>query len=258
MKIFFSEYRHDYTTYTFGYTIYSTYESLVDLDVLYPQGFLPYTGNLSLKHDLFYKSRGIRIDLAKFVDSSENRRVDRKAEDLQIQYELTPIEQFDQWNRFYAFAKQYSEERIGDDKMPIERIEYITHRNYLTHILTFSSKGVVIGYVLAVISLQSFHYWFGFYELQALEQGIPLGKWLMWKCIHIAKDTGKHYIYLGTGYLEKSLYKIRDFKAVEFFDGNGWSTKIKELQRLCIADQELSIRDGFKQLDDPDAWLDLF
>ena len=255
MKLFLSEYRHDYSTYTFGYTMYGLYESSGDLDYLYINGFLPFTGNLNLKHDLYYKSRGIRINLANFKDSSENRRVDRKAEGLKIQYTITPIEQFTQWESFYTFAKQYSEERIGEDKMPLQRIEYITKRKYLTHILTFTSHDQVIGYVLAVLAPQSFHYWFAFYDTQALEQGIPLGKWLMWKCIHIAKNVERQYIYLGNGYLEKSLYKIRDFKSVEFFDGNGWSSQIKEMQRLCSADHELKLIDEFKQLSDPDAWL---
>lgn len=255
MKTFFSEYRHDYTTYTFGYTLYSTYDSRSDIDILYPNGFLPYTGNLDLQQDLFYKSRGIRIDLTKFSDSSENRRVNRKAELLQIQFKLTPIEEFNQWPAFYAFARQYSEARIGDDKMPLSRIEYITHRKYLTHILTFTSGEQIIGYVLAVVSDSSFHYWFAFYDTQFLEQGIPLGKWLMWKCIHIAKTTHHQYIYLGNGYLEKSLYKIRDFKAVEFYTGNGWSSQIDELQRLCHGDPDLKMIDEFKQLDKPDNWL---
>jgi arginyl-tRNA--protein-N-Asp/Glu arginylyltransferase len=94
-----------------------------------------------------------------------------------------------------------------------------------------------------------------FYDTLTLEQGIPIGKWLMWKCIHIAKESGKKYIYLGNGYLEKSLYKIRDFKAVEYYDGNKWSTQIKELQRLCNADQDLKFIDEFKQIKNPDEWL---
>jgi arginine-tRNA-protein transferase len=162
MKIFLSEYRHDYSTYTFGYTMYAVFESKMDLDEIYINGFLPYTGNIQLNHDLFYKSRGIRVDLSKFVDSSENRRVQRKAEKLLIEYAMTPIEQFDQWESFYSFAKQYSEERIGEDKMPLQRIEYIVKRKYLTHILTFSSQGVVIGYILAVLTDEVFHYWFAF------------------------------------------------------------------------------------------------
>jgi leucyl-tRNA---protein transferase len=255
MKVFLSEYRHDYTTYTFGYTIYATYDSPGDLDKLYPEGFLPYTGNPELKHELYYKSRGIRIDLAKFADSSENRRVHRKAEDLHIEYQITPVGQFEQWDQFYAFAKQYSEERIGEDKMPLQRIAYISQRKYLTHVLSFTSRGTVIGYILAIITNELFHYWFAFYDTVTLEQGIPLGKWLMWKCIHIAKDSGKQHIYLGNGYLEKSLYKTRDFKAVEYFDGNVWSSQIKDLQRLCTSDKELKLIDEFKQLQNPDDWL---
>ena len=255
MKIFLSEYRHDYKTYTFGYTIYGLYESRMDLDLLYCQGFLPYTGNLKIDYDLFYKSRGLRIDLNNFSDTSENRRVNRKTETLQIQLTIHPIESFTDWDAYFEFANRYSEQRIGEDKMPTQRLEYITSRKYLTHILTFTSNEKVVGYVLAVLNHNLFHYWFGFYDTALLEKNIPIGKWMMWRCIHFAKESGCQYIYLGNGYLETSLYKTRDFKAIEFYDGNQWNKELDLLHSLCNQDKELRELDDFKMIDNINLWI---
>lgn len=255
MKLFLSEYRHDYQTYTFGYTIYAIYQQPADLNELYAQGFLPYTGNINLDYDLFYKSRGIRVDLKSFKDSSENRRVNRKVIPLQISLELIPISEFNSFDQFYEFAKDYSEERIGEDKMPEDRIQYIINRSYLSHILVFKSGDRTLAYILAMITDQCFHYWFSFYDTSYLEKNIPLGKWLMWKCIHLAKEMGLNYIYLGNGYLEKSLYKSRDFSAIEYYNGNIWSSDQKSLQQLCIEDAELKSLDDFKLKEDQNTWL---
>ena len=148
MKIFLSEYRHDYLTYTFGYTIYAVYEKPDDLNELYSNGFLPYTGNIQLNYNLYYKSRGIRVDLNTFKDSSENRRVNRKVIPLDLKVEITPVAEFNQHTAFFEFARKYREERIGEDKMPDGRIEYILSRPYLTHILSFKQADQTIAYVL--------------------------------------------------------------------------------------------------------------
>lgn len=255
MKLFLSEYRHDYLTYTFGYTLYAVYTQPAELNEMYSNGFLPYTGNINLQHNLYYKSRGIRVVLRGFKDSSENRRVNRKVIPLNLNVEITPVNQFVHQDDFFEFAKKYREERIGEDKMPDERIEYILSRPYLTHVLTFKTGDRVIAYILAVITDKCFHYWFSFYDTGYLEQNIPLGKWLMWKCIHIARELGLEHLYLGNGYLEKSLYKSRDFSAVEYYDGNEWSNDLKALQLLCARDNNPAPVDQFKLKENPDEWL---
>ena len=50
------------------------------------------------------------------------------------------------------------------------------------------------------------------------------------------KKLGKKYIYLGTCYGEKALYKVRDFKGIEFYDGNKWMKDNKILKDLCKSD----------------------
>jgi hypothetical protein len=69
---------------------------------------------------------------------------------------------------------------------------------------------------------------------------------MMWKGIRIAKELGCKHAYLGNGYLEASLYKSRDFTAVEFYDGNTWNNDLKELHLRCKNDKELKDLDLFK------------
>ena len=44
------------------------------------------------------------------------------------------------------------------------------------------------------------------------------------------------YVYLGTCYGEKALYKVRDFKGIEFFDGSKWNNQINILKEMCKKD----------------------
>ena len=60
------------------------------------------------------------------------------------------------------------------------------------------------------------------------------------------------FVYLGTCYGEKSLYKVRDFKGLSYFDGNQWDNDVKTLKSKCKSDQEF-ITDEFKQ--DTDLFL---
>ena len=58
----------------------------------------------------------------------------------------------------------------------------------------------------------------------------------MEKVIFYAKKNKMKFIYLGTCYGEKALYKVRDFKGIEYFDGVKWNNSIKTLKKLCKND----------------------
>ena len=59
---------------------------------------------------------------------------------------------------------------------------------------------------------------------------------MMEQIIYHAKENNKKYVYLGTCYGEKSLYKVRDFKGIEFFDGSRWTDDINNLKSKCKND----------------------
>ena len=68
----------------------------------------------------------------------------------------------------------------------------------------------------------------------------------MFSVINWSADHNLKHVYLGTCYGTKSLYKVRDFKGLAFFDGNKWNSDMKLLKVKCKSDNEF-INDEFKQ-----------
>lgn len=255
MKIFFSENKVDYSTYTFDYTIYCLKESQAELTEIYEKGFLPYTGNLDIEGDIFYLARSLRVDLERFDDTSENRRVNRLVEPLNVQLEVIKKEDFDlNAPEFLSFCQEYISQRIGDDNMSMERWQYIISRETGTHIFRFTSEGKLLGFVFAALNNEMLHYWFAFFDTEYMRTH-SLGKWIMWRVIRWAKDNNLKNVYLGTAYKASALYKIRDHKGLSFFDGSGWNKDVDRLKELCKTDLEPKVADEFKVLSDQNGFL---
>lgn len=247
MKIFFSENNNDYTTYTFNYAVYALKENHAELPTIYENGFLPYSSDPSLADEIYYLARSLRVDTLQFKDTSENRRVNRKMEGLAIQLTAIPKSEFDLKNQnFLNFCLQYAKERFSNNAMNRERFTYILQRESASHLLHFQSEGQTIGYVLAVVQHDMLHYWYAFFNTELMNQ-FPIGKWMMWRSIRWAKDENIRYVYLGTCYGKHSLYKVRDFKGIAFFDGVGWNDDIDLLKTLCKTDNEIKDQDRFKE-----------
>lgn len=247
MKIFFSEHNKDYQSYTFDYAVYAEMESEKDLQEIYNRGFLPYSNDLEDPREIFYLARSLRVDLASFADSSENRRVNRKLVAKDLKPEIIPKEEFDlQDPQFRKLCLTYARARFSGNAMSEKRFDYILKRKIFTHIIRFSPQGgKAVAYIFSLIKGNSMHYWYAFFDLKQSE-GLPLGKWLMWRSIGLAKEQGLAFIYLGTCYGEKALYKVRDFKALSFFDGSGWNPNIKLLKNWCKTDDQRLATDRFK------------
>ncbi|WKN31811.1 GNAT family N-acetyltransferase [Porifericola rhodea] len=246
MRTFLSEYKTDYSSYTFSYAAYCVKEAQEELPQIYDQGFLPYTGNTSLADDTFYMARSLRINLQNFKSSSENRRVDRKIEPLAIQMEVYKKEDFNLNNEsFREFCSSYAEERFSGGSMEAARLQYVLDREMLTHIFKFYNEDQEFGYVFVVMEGDMLHYWFSFYDTEYMRSH-SLGKWMMWKVIDWAHEQELAHVYIGTCYKERSLYKVRDHKGAEFFDGSKWNSDISLLKTLCKSDEEEKDKDLFK------------
>lgn len=256
MKIFFSENQPDYSSYTFNYAIYCIKEAQHELPDIYNKGFLPYSGNLKIAADIFYLARSLRVDLDRFTDTSENRRINRKIEELAITIEVHKKEDFGvEDTAFLAFCMNYAADRFSGNAMTLERLKYVLSRETGSHILSFTSKGEIMGYVLAGIEGNALQYWFAFFN-QTYMKSHSLGKWMMWRTIHWAKEEGLAHVYLGTCYGKHSLYKVRDHKGLAFFDGSQWNTDAKLLKELCKTDSEPITKDRFKMLEDPNEFIE--
>ena len=249
MKIFFSEYKNDYASYTFSYAPYCKIESPSDLPSAYAQGFLPYSGDINLAADIFYMARSVRVDLKNFADTSENRRIDRKIAELNIEMQLIKKpEALVNSEDFLNFCMRNADERFSAGSMNVERMRYIVNRSYFTHLFIFKNAEKILGYVFAVLENDMLHYWFGFYDLDYAH--FSIGKWMMWRTIKWAEAQKLNHVYLGTAYFSKALYKVRDHKGIEFFDCTSWNADTKLLKMLCEKDDNATEikSDAFKNI----------
>lgn len=255
MKTFFSENTVDYSSYTFNYAAYALREDGESLSEIYDKGFLPYTGDLSIAEEVFYMARSLRVNLNTFADTSENRRVNRLIEPLNVQLEVIDKSTFDLEDKdFKEFCSAYIKERIGDDNMSWKRWEYILSKPLGSHIFKFYNDEKTLGYVLGAVNEDLLHYWFAFFDTDYMRTH-SLGKHMMWRLITWAKENDKKYAYLGTAYKPSALYKIRDHKGLEFWDGSTWNKNAKDLKTLCKTDLEPLEADRFKLLEKKSEFL---
>lgn len=249
MKTFSSEYLRDYSTYTFGYANYALYENGDTFHQIYDRGYLPYTGAIHLDYGLFYMARSLRVNLEKFTSSSENRRVGRKLEHLNLEISCIPRADFDfQDEHFRNLCLSYAKERFKSGSMSDERLDYVLSRPTCTHIFKCVLENEPIAYIVSCLDENILHYWYAFFD-QKLMESYPIGKWLMWQCNVWAQENGRKFVYLGTSYGHASLYKIRDFKGLEWWNGAFWDGNVKLLKEKCKSDDEQLSTDNFKQLD---------
>ncbi len=254
MKIFYSESLPDYSTYTFNYGIYCRKDDNSELTEIYNAGFLPYSANPQLTHEVFYMARSLRVDLDRFSDSGENRRVNRKIEALEI--EMNCIDKkilLAEDDEMITFCENYASSRIGNAMSP-ERLRYIFSLDTGTHVFRFTQGDDPIGYVLASCNGEMVHYWFSFFDIE-LMRSHSLGKWMMWSIIKWAQEQGAKNVYLGTVYGSKSLYKVRDHNGLSFFDGCRWNQNTSLLKTWCKADADQGPADRFKMTGDPNEYL---
>jgi arginyl-tRNA--protein-N-Asp/Glu arginylyltransferase len=251
MKIFRSESYVDYKTYTFNYAMYCIKEDQSEIPQIYALGFLPYSNKVDLVHDTYYLARSLRVELSQFQESSENRRVARKIEALSPSFSVIPIDEFNVDNpEFKAYCLDFATARFSD-KISMERLNYILHAKSISHVFEFVIQDKKVGYVISIIEQGTLHYWFAFFDLNLQEYA--LGKWMMFSVIKWAHEQNLSYVYLGTCYGEKSLYKVRDFKGLSYFNGNVWDANMKTLKAKCKQDHAFET-DEFKQ--DTDLFLE--
>src|SRR5262249_2280432 len=117
MKLLFSEHKPDYGNYIFPYAIWAVPERGESPADIFNAACLPSSRNL----DRFYLCRHVRVNLAKFKPSSENRRVLRKGEGIRV--ELVPRAKFDYTLERRKFFKTYADIKFGKDVMGFERLD---------------------------------------------------------------------------------------------------------------------------------------
>ncbi|MBI2498062.1 MAG: hypothetical protein HYV75_09210 [Opitutae bacterium] len=206
----------------FPYAIWAFLEAGETPADAFDAGFLPSTRQL----DRFYLCRHLRVDLARYAPSSENRRVLRKGHGIRT--ELVPGNAFVLTPERRALCRRYIDARFGPKGMADDRLDSLFTSPVTTHVLIFSENETEIGYVtLYVESGRMAFYYYAFYALGHANRS--LGMLMMTTAVELFARRGCSHLYLGTCYSESALYKTQ-FSGMECFNGFSWSPSLAELK----------------------------
>lgn len=243
MRVFRSEFVQNYNTYSFGYAIYAQHERSGDGEKALESGFLPYTGDEASLSDIYYMARSLRLHLGPLELSSENRRVLRKYQDEHTEFRLVDKSAYNWTPEDTNFCLTYARKRFSTDLSP-NRLERIRDHAHLTHFAELEINGIRQALLFLHCGSTAWHYWFAFLQTDTQR---PLGKFSMLRAAQEADEKNIDYMYLGTCYGKHSLYKVRDFSSISFFDGTVWNTNKKQLKKWCKYDENTDVTDRLKR-----------
>lgn len=237
MKLLFSEARPDYAHYVFPYAVWAFPEAPETPADLFAAGFLPSTPDLRR----FYLCRHTRVNLARFVASSENRRILRRGAALRVA--LRPRAEFGFTPARREFCRRYTAAKFPPG-MSDERLTRLFSSALTTHVLQAvdPTRGdAEAGFAtLHVEPGRAAFYSYSFYDLAHPNRS--LGLFLMTSAVAEFARLGFPHLYLGTCYAESALYKTQ-FAGFEFFDGVRWSADLAELRHLLARQDAAGPRD---------------
>lgn len=230
MKILFSEYKSDYSNYIFPYAIWALPENDEKPGRFFERGFLPSGYELNR----YYMCRHVRVDLASFEPSSENRRIMRKGEDVSAK--LVEKSQFQLTPERLKFCKKYADLKFGQNVMSLERLQRLFTSPVCSHVMIFTDDSTAeeIGFIVLLLDgkMAAFYY-YAFYDLDYPNKS--LGMYLMTFTVQYMRDRSMAFIYLGSCYSKNALYKTQ-FIGCQFWNGFRWSDNLSELKYLIKRD----------------------
>lgn len=207
------------------------YEPGDSFDAVYENGFLPYSTKQE-PVNLFFQARSARVYLPDFEPTSENRRVLRKFQDSFTHTSITnPTEKHIQEHQELFLS--YFKKRHGESVMPELRYQSFFKRQYPLSLEVYKKDDEVTAVVILLEGEKMSHFWFSAYNLEYVHQS--LGMWLMVDTALKKKAEGKKYLYLGTVYGDKALYKT-NFPSLEWWDETHWETDTKKLKKIARED----------------------
>jgi arginyl-tRNA--protein-N-Asp/Glu arginylyltransferase len=232
MKLLFSEAKSDYGNYIFPYAVWAFPEEGERPADIFARGFLPSSYAL----DRFYMCRHIRVALAEFSASSENRRVMRKCEGIEAK--IVSRAEFEFTGKRRAFCKEYADIKFKPNGISLERLDSLLSSKVITHVVVFTDTATAaeVGLVMLYMDEPSAaFYYYAFYDLAYHPRN--LGMFMMTSAVVKLAERGVQHVYLGTCYSHNALYKFQ-FNGAEFFNGFAWSRNAKELRYLVEREQQ--------------------
>ena len=199
----------------------------LSIEKLYDEGYV-FT---RVGRGYFTQTRSLRIDLSIYKETSENRRVLRKMENIKIEINPLPFKDY-HWS-IHKLAKDFYTTKFGKDTFSANKVkELLTNHdksNFNTLLVLKNEKGQPIGYCIALLTKNILHYSYPFYIESRTNPSIGLG--MMTKVVSYAKEEGLKYIYLGSLQRPTDTYKLQ-FEGGEWFDGKKWQIDLNPLKEI--------------------------
>lgn len=197
-----------------------------NIEALYSKGYVfTRTGRGDMN-----QTRSLRLDLKTFALSSENKRILKKTEDLQLGTSSIPYANYS-W-QIHKLGKDFYEQKFGEKTFSAQKIkELITDpsQSNFNRLFTYTQNNEQIGYCIALETGGILHYCYPFYNLQTAPTNTGMS--MMLQAIIWAQEQGKQYIYLGSAQRPTDTYKLQ-FSGLEWFDGSVWIKDADKLKQI--------------------------
>ncbi len=180
---------------------------------------------------VMHQTRSVRINLSKFELTSENRRILKKTDDMEIIAVTLPLRERYDWS-LGKLAKDFYDTKFEPGIMSAQKVKELLTDEYKSNfntLLTYSKGESVIGHAVCYQNNSLLHYSYPFYDLKTALKDMGLG--MMLRAIQYAKDSGLKYIYLGSLQRRGDTYKLQ-FSSLEWFDGKKWQTDLAEAKKV--------------------------
>ncbi len=197
-----------------------------NIETLYNEGYVfTRTGYGDLN-----QTRSLRLDLKTFALSSENKRILKKTEDLQLTVSPIPYANYS-W-QIHKLGKDFYEQKFGEKTFSAQKIKELitdsTQSNF-NRLFIYTQNNEQLGYCIALETQHIFHYCYPFYNLQTAPTNTGMG--MMLRAIVWAQEQGKQYVYLGSAQRPTDTYKLQ-FSGLEWFDGATWTKDTEKLKQI--------------------------
>lgn len=184
---------------------------------------------------VMHQTRSVRIDLSKFELSSENRRILKKINPVHLDSTSLPLSRYD--FSLGKLAKDFYDTKFGPGIMSAQKAKEMltgSDKSNFNNLLSYTlyPSPSTIGHTICYTNADILHYSYPFYDLEKSPKDMGLG--MMTLAIEHAKNSGKKYVYLGSLQRPTDTYKLQ-FKGLEWFDGQTWSTDLEAVRGLLKA-----------------------
>ncbi len=193
---------------------------------LYDQGFV-FTRR---GRGVMNQTRSVRVRLADFELTSENKRILRRTENISLSAISLPHPDYD-WTIAKA-GKDFYEQKFGEKTFSANKIKEILtepDKSNFNTLLVYSADNQPAGYAIIHENSEMTHYSYPFYLLDFPEKNIGLS--MMTQALIRAKQMGQKYFYIGAAQRPTDTYKWQ-FKNMEWFDGEKWQTDEETLKKI--------------------------